>query len=117
VCRCFVWSATSLLPPGEVEIATLRLQRLDPQCLDLEGGALDMPYLRIKGQAILERNFEPTFSLKLAAKDAALIDESAQRHDLDLPLFHAVRERMSQGAAEHGDEDMAATYLTSAVAV
>ena len=80
----------------------------------LEGGALDLPYLRMKGKAILERNFEPMFRLELAAKDAALVEESAARHDLDLPMFAAIRRRLAEGAKEHGDKDMSATYLTSA---
>jgi len=82
----------------------------------LDGGTLDLPYLRMKGTAILERKFEPSFSLALAAKDAVLIDEAADAHDLDLPLFHTIRERFAEGAKEHGDKDMAATYLTSAPA-
>jgi 3-hydroxyisobutyrate dehydrogenase len=91
---------------------------LDPTLIfqALEGGTLDLPYLRIKGQAILERKFEPSFSLALAAKDAALIEESAERHDLDLPLFHTIRERLAEGARENGEKDMCATYLTSAPA-
>jgi 3-hydroxyisobutyrate dehydrogenase len=52
--------------------------------------------------------------LRLAAKDAALADEAAARRDLDLPLVAAVRERLEEGARGHGDEDMSATYLTSA---
>jgi len=49
---------------------------LDPALLfeALEGGTLDLPYLRMKGKAILERNFEPMFSLTLAAKDARLVN-------------------------------------------
>jgi 3-hydroxyisobutyrate dehydrogenase len=89
---------------------------LDPQLfLDaIEGGTLDLPYLRIKARAIMERSFEPAFRLTLAAKDARLIEESAQRHELDLPLFSTVRRRLAEGAKEHGDEDFCATYLTSA---
>jgi 3-hydroxyisobutyrate dehydrogenase len=91
---------------------------LDPALLldAVEGGALDLPYLRMKGKAILERNFEPFFRLKLAAKDARLIDESARRHHLEVPLFSAIRRQMSEAAKEHGDEDMAATYFASAPA-
>ncbi len=89
---------------------------LDPQLfLDaIEGGGLDLPYLRMKGKAIMERNFEPAFRLTLAAKDARLIEESAQRHDIDVPLFGTIRRRMAEGAEEHGDLDFGATYLTSA---
>jgi len=89
---------------------------LDPR-LFLEavgGGPLDLGYLQNKGKAILERNFEPSFTLTLAAKDASLVEESIQRHDLDLPLLRTVRERMEQGVPDHGEEDMSATYWTSA---
>ncbi|HEY4826217.1 MAG TPA: NAD(P)-dependent oxidoreductase [Solirubrobacteraceae bacterium] len=89
---------------------------LDPQLfLDaVEGGALDLPYLRMKGKAIIGRDFEASFRLRLAAKDARLIEESAQRHDIDVPLFSTIRRRLAEGAKEHGDKDFCATYLTSA---
>lgn len=89
---------------------------LDPELLfeAFDGGALDLPYFRLKGKAILERKFEPSFRLKLAAKDADLVVQAARHHDLDLPLFATIRERMQEGAAEHGDEDMAATWFASA---
>jgi 3-hydroxyisobutyrate dehydrogenase len=82
----------------------------------VSGGSLDLPYLQMKGKAIIERDFEPSFKLALAAKDAALVVQSAERHGLDLPLTRTIRERLSEGAAEHGDADMAATFLTSAPA-
>ena len=89
---------------------------LDPQLFldSIEGGTLDLPYVRMKGKAIMERNFEPAFRLALAAKDARLIEESAQRHELDLPLFSTIRRRLAEGADEHGEKDFSATYLTSA---
>jgi 3-hydroxyisobutyrate dehydrogenase len=89
---------------------------LDPALvLDaVSGGSLDLPYLQMKGRAMIERDFEPSFKLALAAKDAALVGQSAERRGLDLPLVRTIHERLSRGAAEHGDSDMAATYLTSA---
>jgi 3-hydroxyisobutyrate dehydrogenase len=91
---------------------------LDPQLvLDaVAGGPLDLPYLQMKGKAIIERDFEPSFTLVLAAKDASLVEESASRHDLDLPLIRTIRLRLDQGAEEHPDDDMSATYLTSSPA-
>ena len=91
---------------------------VDPTLLfeAIDGGTLDLPYLRMKGKAILEHDFEPMFRLKLAAKDAGLIEESAHRHELDLPLFATISQRMAQGAEQHPDEDMSATYFTSAPA-
>ncbi len=82
----------------------------------IDGGPLDLPYLRMKGKAITERNFEPSFRLALAAKDARLVEEAAARRDLDLPLVRVIRERLEQAAREHGDEDLSATYLLSAPA-
>ena len=89
---------------------------LDPALVfeALDGGPLDLPYLRMKGRAIIEGNFEPSFKLSLAAKDAGLVQESAERHHLDLPLMGTVRRRLDEGAQRHGDKDMCATYLTSA---
>jgi 3-hydroxyisobutyrate dehydrogenase len=90
---------------------------LDP-ALVLEavgGGTLDMPYLRTKGRAMIEREFgDPAFKLGLAAKDAGLVEDAAREAGLDLPLIAAIRGRMEEGARERGDQDMAATFLTSA---
>jgi 3-hydroxyisobutyrate dehydrogenase len=80
----------------------------------IAGGPMDLPYAQMKGKAIIERSFEPSFKLSLAAKDAGLLREAAERHGLDLPLFEAIHSRMLEAAEEHGDEDMAATYLASA---
>jgi len=80
------------------------------------GGPLDLPYLQLKGKAMIDRNFEPSFRLALAAKDARLLHEAAERHKLDLPVIEAIARRLEEAVAEHGDEDLAATYLTSAAA-
>jgi 3-hydroxyisobutyrate dehydrogenase len=80
----------------------------------IEGGPLDAPYVRIKGQAMIDRDFAPTFALKLATKDAMLVQESAREHGLDLPVLQAISERMQQAIPEHGEEDLSATYLSSA---
>ena len=78
------------------------------------GGALDLPYARMKGEMMLERAFEPSFSLKLATKDAELVVRAAERHGLDLPMLRAIARRMAEGVeAGHGDDDLSATYLTS----
>jgi 3-hydroxyisobutyrate dehydrogenase len=81
----------------------------------IEGGPLDLPYAQLKGRMMIERSFEPSFSLRLAAKDARLVAEAAERCGVELPLPKLVAERMARGVeAGHGDEDLAATYLTSA---
>ncbi|HEY2718047.1 MAG TPA: NAD(P)-dependent oxidoreductase [Solirubrobacteraceae bacterium] len=82
----------------------------------IDGGPLDMPYLQLKGGAMVKRDFEPTFALKHATKDARLADESADRLGLDLPVLKAIAKRMQEAVGEHGEEDLSATYLTSAPA-
>lgn len=79
----------------------------------IEGSMLDLPILRMKAELMAKRDFTPSFRLKLAAKDANLVGESAVQHGLDLPVLDAIAERLSEGAMEHGDEDVSATYLTS----
>jgi 3-hydroxyisobutyrate dehydrogenase len=74
----------------------------------IEGGLMFAPYAKIKGEAMIERDFTPSFPLALAAKDAGLIAEAAP----DLPLPKLVREQMLKATdAGHGEEDMAATFL------
>lgn len=106
----------SVTEAGAEAIALAEGLGLDPMLLleAIEGGTLDLPYLRIKGRAILERELEPNFRLELAAKDAGLVEDAAKRRGLELPVFSAVRRQMSEAAKAHGDQDMAATYFASA---
>jgi len=101
---------------GAEIIALAEACDLDPRHIfeALRGGSLDLPYLRMKGMTMIERQFEPAFRLALAAKDAALVHQAAKIRGLDLPLLHAVNERLAKGAKEHPDLDVSATYLTSA---
>jgi 3-hydroxyisobutyrate dehydrogenase len=82
----------------------------------IEGGALDLPYARLKGPAMIKHSFDdPAFKLALARKDAELILEAASRYGLELPIMESVTDRMRRAEADgHGDEDMAATYWVSA---
>jgi 3-hydroxyisobutyrate dehydrogenase len=92
---------------------------LEPQlALDaLEGGALDLPYFRTKAKLMLEGDFPPSFPLALAAKDAGLVREAAERSGLDLALARALADRFASAAqAGFGEEDMAAVYRLAAPA-
>lgn len=80
----------------------------------IAGGPIDNAYAQMKGKMMIERSFEPAFKLKLAAKDARLVIEAAERHELDLPMLDAIRSQLEEAAKEHGDQDMAAAYLASA---
>jgi 3-hydroxyisobutyrate dehydrogenase len=94
---------------------------LDP-ALYLEaiaGGPLDLGYAHLKGPGMIAGDLPVAFPLKHALKDAELILEAAERHELDLALAETVRDRYAQAADEgHADEDMAmvvaATRATSA---
>jgi len=79
----------------------------------VDGGTLDLPYLRMKGKAMTSRDFTPAFRLALAAKDAGLARRAAEERDLDLPLIEALARRYAEAAKEHGDKDFSATYLLS----
>jgi 3-hydroxyisobutyrate dehydrogenase len=97
-------------------IALAQALGLDPAWVfqAVEGGALDLPYFRAKAKLMLEDDFPPSFALALAAKDARLVAEAAERQGADLPVARAVAERFAQAtAAGLGDEDMAATYRLS----
>lgn len=81
----------------------------------IEGGPLDAAYAQMKGGAMIERSFDPSFALSMALKDAGLVLEAADRHDQAMPLIEVVRRQMSAAQdGGHGDKDMAATYLASA---
>jgi 3-hydroxyisobutyrate dehydrogenase len=62
---------------------------------------------------MLARDFDPSFRLALAAKDAGLIEDAMAQVGLDLPLLNTLRGRLDEAAVEHGDKDMSATFLLS----
>jgi 3-hydroxyisobutyrate dehydrogenase len=101
---------------GVAESLTLaRELGLDPQAfLDVvKGGAMDSPYVQLKGAAMLSGDFDPQFPLWGAAKDARLIDEAAREAGVDLAVAQAVRRHFERALADgHGEQDMAATYLS-----
>lgn len=87
---------------------------LDP-ALFLEavrGGAMDAPYVGLKGKAMLESSFAPSFALDSALKDAALIEEAGKAAGADTAFVSAAREHLRQASeAGHGDKDLSAVYL------
>jgi 3-hydroxyisobutyrate dehydrogenase len=94
-------------------VALTRALGLDP-ALFLEavgGGAMDAPYVQLKGRAMIERDFTPSFGLDGGLKDADLIAAAAREAGLDTSLIDAVRSQQRRVVeAGHGDEDLAATY-------
>lgn len=81
----------------------------------IDGGPVGAPYAQLKGRAMIDRSFEPSFPLRLALKDAELVGEAALRKELELPLLRIVADQLARAAElGHGDEDMAATYWATA---
>ncbi len=99
-------------------IALAETLGVDPQTFfdAVEGGTLDLPYARMKGREMIEKQFDnPAFRLALSRKDADLVMDAAQSEGLELPVLAAVGERLRRAEADgHGDEDMAATYWATA---
>lgn len=106
------WVATVLEGIAD-SLALTRDLGLDP-ALFLEavsGGAMDAPYVQLKGKAMLAGEYEPAFALSGALKDVDLILAAAEACGTDLGLMPGIREHLARAVeAGHGDLDMAATY-------
>ena len=62
---------------------------------------------------MIERSFEPSFPLALAAKDAGLVADAAETA-ARTSAAALIRDQMGKAVeAGHGDEDLAATFLAS----
>ncbi len=80
----------------------------------IDGGPLGPPYAKMKGTMMIERSYEPSFSLALAAKDARLALGAAESAGLELPALRAILGQLEKAVEQgHGDEDMAAAVEAS----
>jgi len=80
----------------------------------IDGGPLGPPYAKMKGTMMIERSYEPSFTLSLAAKDAGLALDAAEGAGLELPALRAIRAQLERAVAQgHGDDDMAAAVEAS----
>jgi 3-hydroxyisobutyrate dehydrogenase len=79
----------------------------------ISGGGMDMPYAHLKGNAMLNRDFPPSFRLEHARKDVGLILDAAG--EVELPLVRATLRQFDRAFdLGHGDEDMSAVYFACA---
>jgi 3-hydroxyisobutyrate dehydrogenase len=73
----------------------------------IKGGALDLGYAHLKGPGMIAGELPVAFPLKHALKDADLILEAGERHELELDLAVTVRNRFARAAEEgHAEKDM-----------
>jgi 3-hydroxyisobutyrate dehydrogenase len=100
---------------GIAEALTLaKALGVEPQrFLDVvKGGAMDAPYVQLKGKAMLDGDFTPSFGLDGAAKDAGLIVDAARAAGADVAVIEAVQQHFARALSEgYGDKDLSATYL------
>ncbi|WP_225838123.1 NAD(P)-dependent oxidoreductase [Streptomyces sp. NK08204] len=110
------WVLAATAATGEV-LALSRALGVDPQRFFdvIEGGPLDMGYLRAKAALVLEgRLSPPSFAVATAEKDARLIVEAGEQGGVRLDIAAATAERLARAAAQgHADKDMAAAYFAS----
>ncbi len=81
----------------------------------IEGGPLDMGYLRAKTGLIRDGGLSPAqFAVTTAEKDARLIVGAGDGAGVRLDVARAAADRLGRAAAlGHGDEDLAAAYYAS----
>jgi 3-hydroxyisobutyrate dehydrogenase len=106
------WVATIVAATAQ-SIAMAQGLGLDPRAfLDMmKGGAVDVPYLHIKGEAIIAGQFTPSFAVEGAVKDTGLIAAAMRESGTDAALMEAVAGQYRKAAdAGHGEEDMAAIF-------
>src|SRR5215217_3179483 len=80
----------------------------------IDGGPLGPAYAKLKGSMMIDRSYDPSFTLALAAKDARLAPEAAREAGLELPALAAIRDQLERGVSlGHGEDDMAAAVEAS----
>ncbi|MBV2356917.1 NAD(P)-dependent oxidoreductase [Streptomyces sp. J2-1] len=110
------WVLAVTAATGEV-LALAQGLGIDPQRFfeTVQGGPLDMGYLRAKAAQILDGGLSPaSFAVVTAEKDARLIVAAGESSGVRLDVAAAAAERLRRAAEQgHGHEDLAAAYFAS----
>ena len=110
------WVIAASNAAGEV-VALAEALGVDPQQFlnVIDGGGLDLPYLRTKMGLILDGGLEPaSFAVDTACKDAHLIVDAAADQGLKLDGAEASAARLDRAAGQgRSKQDMAAAYYSS----
>lgn len=72
----------------------------------LNNGALGSPFIKIKGEAILEGNFKPAFSLNNIVKDLKLATDIGLKY----PLGKTALQSYQSAANEYGEDDIISIF-------
>ena len=70
----------------------------------IRSSALASVFINLKGEAILNENYQAAFALKLLAKDLRL----AKAEGSDTPLANVIHQTFQEAEATHGNEDVIA---------
>ncbi|WP_432068527.1 NAD(P)-dependent oxidoreductase [Streptomyces sp. C10-9-1] len=104
------WAAT-LVSGVAQSLALARRLGLEPQdFLDaVAGSAVDAPYVRLKGEAMINEDWTPSFEIGNLLKDLDLVKEAMDGSHTDSTLLDAVRARFAAASAQgYASADMAA---------
>jgi 3-hydroxyisobutyrate dehydrogenase len=105
---CNAWVLT-VVDGVATSVALARDLGLDPASfLDaVAGGAMDAPYVQLKGKAMIAGEHEPQFGAAGGLKDLELVLEAAAAAGAEAALTAAVRDHFAAVVeAGHGDEDV-----------
>jgi 3-hydroxyisobutyrate dehydrogenase len=76
----------------------------------LDGGPLGSAYGLQKLAEMTQHEYPAGFPVRLALKDLSLVHEVAEGAHVEMPQLNAALGRMTEAAAGHADEDVAAVY-------
>lgn len=109
-CNAWVLSITAATAQS---VALAEKQGLDGHLfLDaIKDGAADSPYAQLKGPAMLDGDFTPSFEVDGGRKDAGLIADAARSTGVSTAMFDQVKAMFDRASENgHGDDDLAAVF-------
>lgn len=95
-------------------IALCEAAGLDPDRFleAIDGTPTDSPYAHLKGRAMIDRDFRPSFPAAGARKDAELIVAAMREHGVSGEVAEGLLRKFERTVAEgHGHDDMAVAVL------
>ncbi|MBE7188126.1 NAD(P)-dependent oxidoreductase [Jatrophihabitans endophyticus] len=109
-CNAWILSITAATAQS---VALTQQQGLDGHLFlqAIEGGAADSPYAQLKGPAMLDGDFTPSFEVDGGRKDASLIADAIRSAGVTTDLFDQVKAMFDRASEDgHGDDDLAAVF-------